>query len=46
MITRNTVEEKILQLQDRKRQLVSNIITTDTGLFKKLTVKDIEDLFS
>lgn len=46
MITRNTVEEKILQLQDRKRQLVADIITTDTGLFKKLTVKDIEDLFS
>ena len=46
MITKNTVEEKILQLQDHKRKLVSEIITTDTGLFKKLTVKDIEDLFS
>ena len=46
LITKGTVEEKILQLQERKKELVSNIIATDTGLFKHLTVEDIEGLFS
>ncbi len=46
MITRGTVEEKILQLQERKRDLVANIITTETGLFKQLSVEDIRELFS
>jgi non-specific serine/threonine protein kinase len=46
MITKGSVEEKILQLQDRKKGLVDSIITTDAGLFKKLTVEDIEELFS
>lgn len=46
IISKGTVEEKILQLQERKKELVSNIITTDDGVFKRLTVADIEDLFS
>lgn len=46
MITKDSVEEKIVQLQARKRELVSNLITTDAGLFKHLTVEDIEGLFS
>lgn len=46
MITKATVEEKILELQKRKKDLVSNLITTEAGLFKKLTVEDIQELFS
>lgn len=46
MITRDSVEEKILQLQQRKQKLVSELITTDSGMFKQLTVEDIEGLFS
>lgn len=46
MISKGTVEEKILQLQERKKELVSNLITTDAGLFKHLTVEDIKVLFS
>jgi non-specific serine/threonine protein kinase len=46
LITRESVEEKILQLQERKRKLVSELITTDSGMFKNLTVEDIEVLFS
>ncbi|MCG8606595.1 DEAD/DEAH box helicase [bacterium] len=46
MITKETVEEKILELQARKKELVSNIITTDSAVFKRLTVEDIEVLFS
>ncbi|MGI4789301.1 MAG: SNF2-related protein [Janthinobacterium lividum] len=44
-ITRDTVEEKILLLQDRKRALVSQLISTETSFFKSLTKQDIELLF-
>jgi non-specific serine/threonine protein kinase len=46
MIARDTVEEKILELQKRKQNLVSQLITTDAGLFKHLTAEDIRGLFS
>jgi len=46
MITRDTVEEKILELQKRKENLVSQLITTDAGVFKHLTADDIRGLFS
>jgi len=46
MIARDTVEEKILELQKRKENLVSQLITTDAGLFKHLTAEDIRGLFS
>ena len=45
LITRDTVEEKILLLQDRKRALVSQLISTETSFFKSLTKQDIELLF-
>ena len=45
LIAKDSVEEKILQLQDRKRALVSQLIATETGLFKSLTKQDIELLF-
>ena len=45
MITRDTVEEKILLLQERKRALVSQLISTETSFFKSLTKQDIELLF-
>jgi non-specific serine/threonine protein kinase len=46
MITRGTVEEKILQLQERKRALVEQIIAADGGMLKALTREDVEVLFS
>ncbi len=46
LIVRNSVEEKILQLQERKRAIVADLITTDAGLFKQLSAEDIEVLFS
>lgn len=45
LIARDSVEEKILQLQDRKRALVNSLITTDAGFFKSLTRDDVEMLF-
>ncbi len=46
MIAHETVEEKILELQKRKNALVSQIITTDAGVFKHLSAEDIRGLFS
>ena len=41
-ITRNTVEEKILQLQQHKLKLSDAIITTEESIVKSLTRQDIE----
>ncbi len=46
MICKDTVEEKILTLQDRKRELASELISTETGFLKKLSPADIVGLFS
>jgi non-specific serine/threonine protein kinase len=46
MITRDSVEEKIIQLQEKKRDLVDQLITTDGSFFKDLTMEDINNLFS
>ncbi|MBS1787908.1 MAG: DEAD/DEAH box helicase [Acidobacteria bacterium] len=46
LMMRDSVEEKILQLQDRKRNLVKQLIATEAGFFKSLTAEDIAALFS
>jgi non-specific serine/threonine protein kinase len=46
IIARDTVEEKILQLQDKKRALVQNLIATESSFFKSLTRDDVKMLFS
>jgi non-specific serine/threonine protein kinase len=46
LIARDSVEEKILLLQERKKQLVDQIITTESAFFKTLTAEDIQALFS
>ncbi len=43
-ITRNTVEEKILQLQKRKLKLSESLISTEESIVKALTREDIEML--
>jgi non-specific serine/threonine protein kinase len=45
LIARDSVEEKILVLQDRKKNLVDQIITTESSFFKNLTEEDIAVLF-
>ena len=45
LIARDSVEEKILVLQDRKKNLVDQIITTESSFFKNLTEEDITVLF-
>ena len=46
LISKDTVEEKIVTLQERKKKLVSDLITTESGFFKNLDRDDIEGLFS
>lgn len=46
LITRDTVEEKIRILQDKKMKLVSQLITSESSFLKRLTPADIQDLFS
>lgn len=43
-ITKNTVEEKILELQSRKLKLAKDLITTDNSFVKSLSKEDIGDL--
>ena len=46
MICKDTIEDKILVLQDRKRALARDLITDDTGFVKTLSREDVEYLFS
>ena len=45
LITKNTVEEKILAMQESKLELANNIIESESGIYKTLTKADIEYLF-
>jgi SNF2 family DNA or RNA helicase len=46
LITRDTVEEKVLELQQSKRDLADAIITADNSLLRSLTREDLELLLS
>ncbi|MBL0741743.1 DEAD/DEAH box helicase [Chryseolinea lacunae] len=45
MICKDTVEEKILQLQERKKMLADDLIQEDSGFVKNLSREDVEFLF-
>ncbi|MCM5527948.1 DEAD/DEAH box helicase [Parasegetibacter sp. NRK P23] len=46
MICKDTIEDKILQLQEKKRLLAKDLISDDTGFVKSLSKADVEYLFS
>ena len=46
LIARDTVEEKILQLQSTKRDLANAIISEDNSLIRDLRREDLELLLS
>lgn len=46
LIARDTVEEKILELQAQKRDLADAILTGDAGLLRQLTREDLELLLA
>ena len=45
-IAKDTVEEKILSLQNRKKRLASSLITTEESFFKSLSKEDISELLN
>lgn len=45
-ITRNSVEEKILTLQQRKLKLTNELITTEESFMKQLTKEDIAQMLA
>jgi len=46
LIARDTVEEKIVTLQDRKRELAESIVRADETMVSSLTAEDVEMLLS
>lgn len=45
MITKGTIEEKIDQLKDKKRLLISEMITTGDTWMEQLSIQDLSTLF-
>ena len=45
MIGKDTVEEKILKYQERKKAVAADIIRTEGSIIKHLTKDDIGELF-
>ncbi|NDC53540.1 MAG: DEAD/DEAH box helicase, partial [Planctomycetia bacterium] len=46
LIARDTVEEKILALQDRKRELADSIVRADDSMLATLTAEDVDLLLT
>ncbi len=46
IITRNTVEEKVLELQTKKKALFNKVLSSDQSLLRKITVDDLKTLLS
>lgn len=44
-ITKDSVEEKILELQEAKLDLVKNVVVANEGIFKKLNLENIDMMF-
>ena len=46
LLCRNTIEEKMVELQEKKRELLDAVIANDSGAMKKLTADDVEFMLS
>ena len=46
MICKDTIEEKILELQQKKKKLAEELVSEDEGFLKSLTQEEVEYLFS
>jgi non-specific serine/threonine protein kinase len=44
-IIKSSVEERIIHLQEQKRELSENLITSDTSLIRKLDINDLKLIF-
>lgn len=46
LITKNSIEEKIYELQQKKGELVDNVLSTKTSFISKMSKEDIMNLFA
>ncbi len=46
LVTKNTVEEKVMELQDRKRKLFDALIQESTEALEDITWEDVQGLFA
>src|SRR3989338_2132233 len=46
MIVKDSIEEKILELQEKKMDMVKNEIAQDSSIFKQLNTEEIQKLFT
>jgi SNF2 family DNA or RNA helicase len=46
MICKHTIEEKIIELKQRKKLIASDLVTEDTGFVKTLKKNYVELLFN
>ena len=46
LITKNSIEEKIYNLQEKKSKLIDNMLNTETTFINKLSKEDIMNLFN
>lgn len=46
LIARDTVEEKVLALQEKKKKIIDATLTTDEQVLEKLSWDDVQDLLS
>ena len=46
MICKDSVEEKIIKLQEKKKSLSKELVGEENGFMKKLTKDDVEFLFT
>ncbi|MBN1606364.1 MAG: SNF2 helicase associated domain-containing protein [Polyangiaceae bacterium] len=45
LVAAGTIEERILQLKQKKKDLVATVLSEDSGGAKRLTKQDLDDLF-
>jgi superfamily II DNA or RNA helicase len=46
LVTRGTVEEKVVEMQQRKQGIIDATLTTDEQVMQKLTWEDVQELLS
>ncbi len=46
MVLEHSIEEKMLKLQEQKKALLEDLITSDSGIFKDLSKADLLELFT
>ena len=46
LLTRGTIEEKIYRLQQKKKELLDSVITSNGVFIDSLTKQELEDIFT